>query len=97
MKNLNPKFSRRKLLLGAFQGTALLLLSGCEKIFDGLSRNDKVQSLLELAEHANLFFAARRNGDRLFAWPRRSDRRRDPRVRLSARGKTKAHRRSQCH
>ena len=39
MKNLNPRFSRRKLLLGAFQGTGLLLLSGCEKVFDSLSRN----------------------------------------------------------
>ena len=36
------------------QGAGLLLLSGCEKIFDGLSRNDKVQSLLELAEHGSL-------------------------------------------
>jgi DMSO/TMAO reductase YedYZ molybdopterin-dependent catalytic subunit len=53
MKNLNPKFSRRNLLLGAFQGTGLLLLSGCEKVFDSLSRNDKVQSLLELAEHGS--------------------------------------------
>ena len=53
MKNLNPKLSRRNLLLGTLQGTGLFLLSGCEKIFDGLSRNDKVQSLLELAEHGS--------------------------------------------
>jgi DMSO/TMAO reductase YedYZ molybdopterin-dependent catalytic subunit len=29
------------------------MLSGCEKVFDGLSRSDKVQSLLELAELAS--------------------------------------------
>lgn len=53
MKNLNPKLSRRNLLLGALQGTGLLLLSGCEKIFDSLSKNESFQSLLALAEGGN--------------------------------------------
>ncbi len=53
MKNLNPKLSRRNLLLGALEGTGLLLLSGCEKFFDGLSKNESFQSLLALAEDGN--------------------------------------------
>jgi len=53
MTKLNPSFSRRNLLLGTLQGAGFFLLSGCEKVFDSLSRNDKVQSLLELAEHGS--------------------------------------------
>ncbi len=53
MTKLNPSFSRRNLLLGTLQGAGFFLLSGCDKIFDALSRNDKFQSLLELAEHGN--------------------------------------------
>lgn len=53
MKNLNVKLSRRNLLLGALEGTGLLLLSGCEKIFDSLSKNESFQSLLALAEGGN--------------------------------------------
>jgi len=45
--------SRRKLLLGAAQGGGLLLLSGCEKVFNGLQQNKKFVSLLESAEGAN--------------------------------------------
>ena len=53
MTKLSPSFSRRNLLLGTLQGAGFFLLSGCDKIFDALSRNDKFQSLLELAEHGN--------------------------------------------
>jgi hypothetical protein len=45
--------SRRNLLLGAVQGTGLLLLSGCEKVFNSLHQNKKFLSLLESAEGAN--------------------------------------------
>src|SRR4029434_2615862 len=45
--------SRRNLLLGAVQGAGLLLLSGCEKAFNGLQQNRKFLSLLESAEGAN--------------------------------------------
>jgi DMSO/TMAO reductase YedYZ molybdopterin-dependent catalytic subunit len=47
---LDPRLSRRTLLIGALQGAAVLLLSGCEKVFDSLSQNKNVQSLLEIAE-----------------------------------------------
>ena len=50
---LNPKLSRRNLLIGALQGASLVLLSGCEKMFDSLSQNKNVQSLLELAENGS--------------------------------------------
>jgi DMSO/TMAO reductase YedYZ molybdopterin-dependent catalytic subunit len=50
---LNPKLSRRSVLLGAFQGASLIVLSGCEKLFDSLSQNKKVQSLLEIAEQGS--------------------------------------------
>ncbi len=45
--------SRRKLLLGAAQGAGLLLLSGCEKAFNGLQQNQKFLSVLESAESVN--------------------------------------------
>ncbi|HEY6366826.1 MAG TPA: molybdopterin-binding protein [Candidatus Binatia bacterium] len=45
--------SRRSLLLGAVQGAGLLLLSGCEKVFNSLHQNKKFLSLLESAEGAN--------------------------------------------
>ena len=60
MKRINREWSRRDLLLKALQGTGVFFLSGCEKVFDGLSRSDKVQSLLELAEHGS------RRAQRLF-------------------------------
>lgn len=50
---LNPKLSRRNLLIGALQGASLVLLSGCEKLFDSLSQNKKIQSLLEIAENGS--------------------------------------------
>jgi DMSO/TMAO reductase YedYZ molybdopterin-dependent catalytic subunit len=43
------------------QATGVLALSGCEKVFDSLSRNQTVQSVLESAESAN------RRVQRLFA------------------------------
>ena len=45
--------SRRRVILGAIQGTGILFLSGCEKIFNGLQENQKFLSLLESAESAN--------------------------------------------
>jgi DMSO/TMAO reductase YedYZ molybdopterin-dependent catalytic subunit len=45
--------SRRRLVLGALQGTGLLLLSGCEKMFNSLHENKKFLSLLESAEGAS--------------------------------------------
>lgn len=53
MAKLKAELSRRKLLLSAAQGGALLLLSGCEKFFNGLQQNKKFVSLLESAEGAN--------------------------------------------
>jgi DMSO/TMAO reductase YedYZ molybdopterin-dependent catalytic subunit len=53
MPNLNPKLSRRNLLLGALHGTGVLLLSGCERAFDGLSDSTTIQSILESAESVN--------------------------------------------
>ncbi|HLN84796.1 MAG TPA: molybdopterin-binding protein, partial [Candidatus Binatia bacterium] len=50
---LNPKLSRRNLLIGALQGASLVLLSGCEKLFDSLSQSKKIQSLLEIAENGS--------------------------------------------
>jgi DMSO/TMAO reductase YedYZ molybdopterin-dependent catalytic subunit len=47
------RLSRRSLLIGAAQGASLIILSGCEKVFDGLSQNKNVQSLLEIAEHGS--------------------------------------------
>ena len=45
--------SRRRLVLGALQGTGILFLSGCEKMFNGLQENQKFLSLLESAEGAS--------------------------------------------
>jgi len=54
MKNQSLDRSRRKLLLGALQGSGLVLLSGCEKMFNSLQGNKKFVSLLESAEELNL-------------------------------------------
>ena len=53
MSNLNPKLTRRKLLLGSLHGAAAVALSGCEKVFDGLSQSETVHSILGSAEPAN--------------------------------------------
>jgi DMSO/TMAO reductase YedYZ molybdopterin-dependent catalytic subunit len=45
--------SRRKLLLGMVQGAGLVLLSGCERMFNGLQQNKTFLSLLESAESVN--------------------------------------------
>jgi DMSO/TMAO reductase YedYZ molybdopterin-dependent catalytic subunit len=60
MKNQNRNLSRRKILIGSLQAAGLLLISGCEKLFNGLQENKKFVSLLELAEEAN------RSAQRLF-------------------------------
>jgi DMSO/TMAO reductase YedYZ molybdopterin-dependent catalytic subunit len=52
MKNQSPNLSRRRLLIGAAQGTGLVLLSGCEKLFNGLQQNKTFLALLESAEQA---------------------------------------------
>ena len=53
MTKRNPDLSRRKLLISALQGSSIVLLSGCEKVFNGLQQNKKFLSLLESAEDAN--------------------------------------------
>ena len=53
MKNDSLSISRRKLLAAALQGTGLLVLSGCESLFDRLHQNRRVLSLLESVEGAN--------------------------------------------
>jgi len=40
-------------LIGAVQGIGVLAMSGCESIFDSLSRSETVQSILESAEQVN--------------------------------------------
>jgi hypothetical protein len=60
MKNQNRNLSRRKILIGSLQAAGLLLISGCEKLFNGLQENKIFVSLLELAEEAN------RSAQRLF-------------------------------
>jgi DMSO/TMAO reductase YedYZ molybdopterin-dependent catalytic subunit len=49
----NDNLSRRKLLFTAMHGASLMLLSGCEKVFNSLQQNEKFLSLLESAEGAN--------------------------------------------
>ncbi len=44
MTKLNPSFSRRNLLLGTLQGAGFFLLSGCEKVFDSLSRRQSARA-----------------------------------------------------
>ena len=53
MSKSNLNLSRRRLILGALQGTGMLLLSGCEKMFNSLQENKKFLSLLESAEGAS--------------------------------------------
>jgi DMSO/TMAO reductase YedYZ molybdopterin-dependent catalytic subunit len=52
MSKSNLDLSRRRLILGALQGTGVLLLSGCEKMFNSLQGNKKFLSLLESGENA---------------------------------------------
>jgi len=53
MPKINPELSRRRLILGALNSAALFALSGCQNIFDALSQNQTVQSILTSAETAN--------------------------------------------
>jgi DMSO/TMAO reductase YedYZ molybdopterin-dependent catalytic subunit len=53
MSKLNRKLSRRNLLIGALQALSALALSGCQRVFDGLSSNETFQSILESAEYGN--------------------------------------------
>jgi DMSO/TMAO reductase YedYZ molybdopterin-dependent catalytic subunit len=50
MSKNSVDLSRRRLILGTLQGTGMLFLSGCEKMFNGLQENQKFLSLLESAE-----------------------------------------------
>ena len=45
--------SRRKMLLAALQGGGMVLLSGCESVFNSLHQNKNVLSLLESVEGGN--------------------------------------------
>ena len=62
MASQGPKLSRRQLLRGTLQGAALLAFTGCEKVFDSLSRSETMHSILESAEHVN------RRVHRLLSW-----------------------------
>ena len=53
MKNRSPDLSRRKLLFTALQGTGIIVLSGCEKMFNSLQQNQKVVDVLDSAEDLN--------------------------------------------
>ena len=53
MKTNSSAISRRKILLGGLQGAGILLLSGCQDIFNQLHQNKKVLSLLESVEGLN--------------------------------------------
>jgi DMSO/TMAO reductase YedYZ molybdopterin-dependent catalytic subunit len=53
MQKNSPAVSRRRILMGALQLGGIVLLSGCEKLFNGLQQNRKVVSVLEWAESAN--------------------------------------------
>lgn len=53
MKGHSSVVSRRQILLGALQGTGILLLSGCENVFNRLHQTKAVVSLLESVEGVN--------------------------------------------
>ena len=53
MADANLRLSRRNLLIGAVQAAGLCMLSGCEKIFNGLSNSSTFNSILESAEAGN--------------------------------------------
>ena len=53
MKRNSHTISRRKILFGALQGTGILLLSGCENIFNSLHQNKNVLAVLESVEGVN--------------------------------------------
>jgi DMSO/TMAO reductase YedYZ molybdopterin-dependent catalytic subunit len=53
MKKNSLLVSRRRILLRALQGAGVLLLSGCEDIFNRLHQNKRVLSVLESVEGAN--------------------------------------------
>ena len=53
MSSLDPKVTRRRLLLRALHGAAVVTLSGCERVFDNLSQSETMHSILESAEYAN--------------------------------------------
>jgi len=53
MSSLDRKLTRRQILTATLHGAGVMALSGCEKVFDGLSQSETVQSILESAEHTN--------------------------------------------
>lgn len=56
MKRNSSGLSRRKILLGAVNGAGLLLLSGCENVFNRLHQNQTILSALESVEGWNRRF-----------------------------------------
>lgn len=53
MSKREPTVTRRQLLLNAASGAGVLLLSGCEKMFNALSSNETFNAVLASAEHGN--------------------------------------------
>lgn len=53
MKTNSRDISRRKILLGALQGAGIVLLSGCEKISNGLQQSDRFVAILGSVEGLN--------------------------------------------
>jgi DMSO/TMAO reductase YedYZ molybdopterin-dependent catalytic subunit len=53
MKKKNLELSRRTILVSTLQGAGLFLLSGCEKLFNGLQQNKNFLSVLESVEGLN--------------------------------------------
>jgi len=53
MKRNSSFVSRRRILLGALQGSGILLLSGCENVFNRLHQTKGVLSILESVEGLN--------------------------------------------
>ena len=53
MKKNNLTVSRRKILFGLLNAGGIFVLSGCEKVFNGLQQNKNFLSVLESAEGLN--------------------------------------------
>jgi DMSO/TMAO reductase YedYZ molybdopterin-dependent catalytic subunit len=53
MIKTSPGVSRRKILFGLVNVSGIFLLSGCEKLFNGLQKNKNFLSVLESAEGLN--------------------------------------------
>ncbi|HEY1373102.1 MAG TPA: molybdopterin-binding protein [Candidatus Binatia bacterium] len=67
MTKSGPEITRRKILTGALYGAALLGISGCDKFFNRLQQNRKVEALLDSAETASRGFLRLLTGRRRLA------------------------------